>query len=195
MLPILCIIYLKNINAFTHYGSIDLYVWNGKDFKEEATKFLNSKTFIVVNLTGNLESDISKLEVAQKNIQKIISTKDSIKGIKFHFEEKAQYWSYTKVLEILQIEKAENYLPYKNDIWFANPKVVKQKPNVNKAIINYFICTSGRVQDEYVEEIKNIISYQKIMDFSKIYYLPIIAYVLMLFFTFRRIMKDKRSIR
>jgi hypothetical protein len=93
MLPVLCIIYLNNINALTHYGAIDLFLWNGKDFKEETTKFLNSKTFTVVNITGNLESDISKLKIAQKNVKKIISTKDSIKGIKFHFEKKAQYWS------------------------------------------------------------------------------------------------------
>lgn len=64
MLPVLCILYLKSIDAFTHYNVITLHVWNGKEFKEETTKFLNSKKFTVVNLTGNLDSDITKLKIA-----------------------------------------------------------------------------------------------------------------------------------
>jgi hypothetical protein len=194
MLPVLCIIYLNNINAFTHYGGIDLFLWNGKDSKEETTKFLNSKTFTVVNLTGNLESDISKLRIAQKNVKKIISTKDSIKGIKFHFEKKAEYWSYIRVLDILQIEKAKTYLPYKNDIWFANPREVKQKSNVYKTLKYSFICDRS-LQNEYLEELKNKITYERVIEFSKKYYLPIIAYISMLFFTLRRIVNEKKGIR
>jgi hypothetical protein len=193
MLPVLCIIYLNNINAFTHYGGIDLFLWNGKDSKEETTKFLNSKTFTVVNLTGNLESDISKLRIAQKNVKKIISTKDSIKGIKFHFEKKAEYWSYIRVLDIFQIEKAKTYLAYKNDIWFANPREVKQKPIVYKEMITPFICTSGSLDNEYLEELKNKITYERVIEFSKKYYLPIIAYIFMLFFTLRRIVNEKKA--
>jgi hypothetical protein len=193
MLPVLCIIYLKSIDAFTHYGSINLYVWNGKDFKEETTKFLNSKKFSVVNLTGNLDSDLAKLNIAQKSVKQIISTKDSVKGIKFHFEKEAEYWSYIRVLDILQIENAKVYLPYKNDIWFANPREIKQKSKVNKTKIKSFICVSGRLQNEYIEENISKISYRKVIEFSKKYYLPIIAYILMVFFTLRRIIISKRK--
>lgn len=35
MFLVLCIIYLKNIDVFIYYGVLDLYVWNGIDFKEE----------------------------------------------------------------------------------------------------------------------------------------------------------------
>jgi hypothetical protein len=94
----------------------------------------------------------------------------------------------------LQIEKAKIYLPYKNDIWFGNPKIIKQKPNLNKPI-TYFICNSGRLDNEYLEELKNKITYQKVIEFSKKYYLPIIAYILMLFFTLRRIVNEKKGIR
>ncbi|MFB9080002.1 hypothetical protein ACFFLS_08925 [Flavobacterium procerum] len=195
LLPVLCILYLENIDAFTHYGSIDLYVWNGKDFKEETTKFLNSKKFTIVNLTGDSVSDKAKLKIAQKNVRQIISTKDSIKGIKFHFDNKAQYWSYISVLDIFQIEKAQVYLPYKNDIYFANPKIITHKPNVNKEAIRTFICVSARLQNEYLEEQKNKLTYQKVIDFSKKYFLPIIAYFLMFFFTLKRMVNEKNGIR
>jgi uncharacterized protein YktA (UPF0223 family) len=195
LLPICCLIYLKSIDALTHYGSIDLYRWNGKDFKKETAQFLNSKKFKIVNLTGDLDSDKEKLNIAQKDIKKIVSTKNSIKGIKFHFEKKAQYWSFIRVIEILQIENAKIYVPYKNDIWFANPKEVKveQKPNTNKPIINNFICVSGRLQNEYLEELKNKITYQKVIEFSEKYYLPIIAYFFMVFFTLRRLVNEKKA--
>lgn len=196
LLPILCITYFKSIDAFTDYRSINLSVWNGKENKEQATKFLKSKTFTVVNLTGDLNSDASKLKIAQKKIKQIISTKDSIKGLKFHFENKAEYWTYIRVLDILQIEKAEIYLPYKNDIWFANPKI--RKPNKKLDIhydINYHICSSGRLQNEYLEKERNEyfeknkikIICQNVLEFSRKYYAIIITYLLMLFFTFKRI--------
>ena len=88
MLPLLCVIYLKNNDAFINYGSIKLDVWNGKDFEPEITQFLNSKKFTVVNLTGNLNSDKAKLNDAEKKIKRLIISKDSINGIKFHFEKK-----------------------------------------------------------------------------------------------------------
>ena len=187
LLPLFCILYLKSIDAFTHYGSIDLYAWNGKDFKKETTQFLNSKKFTIVNLTGNLDSDKAKLDIAQKNIKRIILTKDSIKGIKFHFEKKSEYWSYIRVIEILQIEKAKVYVPYKNDIWFANPSV--PKPNKNLKQIKSFVCG---YRPNYIKESKSI-EWQEIKGMVQKYYLPIIAYFLMLVFTIRRIYKLNRT--
>lgn len=201
LLPVFCILYLKSIDAFSTYGSIQLWIWDGKESKEAISKFLNSKTFTVVNLTGDLDSDITKLESAQKEIEQIISTKDSIKGIKFHFEKKAEYWAYVKVLDILRIANASNYLPYKNDIYFANPKVVTHTPKVSKEKIEPIICISGILQKEYFEGQKNKLeaqrnklTYQKVIDFSKKYYLPIIFYILMVFFSLRRLCGEKNAL-
>jgi len=204
MLPVFCIIYLKNIDAFTQYGALDLYVWNGTDFKEETARFLNSKKFTIINLTGDLNSDTAKLNIAQKNVKQIISTKDSIKGIKFHFEKKAEYWSFIRVLDILRSENAYTFLSYKNDIWFANPRIPKPDKNLKKLKeIKPLICISGRLQNEYLERVQNEyleknkykIIYQKVIEFSKKYYLPIIAYIFMIFFTLRRIVNEKKGIR
>lgn len=64
-----------------------------------------------------------------------------------------------------------------------------------------FICISGRLQNEYLERVQNEyleknkykILYQKTIDFSKKYYLPIIAYIFMLFFTLKRIVNEIRK--
>jgi uncharacterized protein YktA (UPF0223 family) len=187
LLPICCILYLKSIDAFTHYGSIDLYAWNGKDFKKETIQFLNSKKFKIINLTGDSVSDKKKLNIAQKEIKKIISTKDSIRGIKFHFEKKSEYWSYVRVIEILEIENAKVYLPYKNDIWFANPREPKKK-------IKTFVCGT-RYSTIYIDKTESKIKWQEIIEVLKKYYLPIIAYILMVFFTFKRIINEKKDTR
>jgi hypothetical protein len=190
LLPIFCLIYLKSIDAFTQYGSIDLYTWDGKEdsiITKGLSKFLNSKKYTIVTLTGNINSDETKLNIAQKNIQKLISSKDTINGIRFHFDQKSQYWAFVKVLDILQVENAKFYVPYKNDIWFANPREPKKK-------IRRFVCGT-RSSTIYIDKTESKIKWQEIFIVLKKYYLPIITYILMIFFTFKRIMHERKGNR
>ena len=190
LLPIFCLIYLKSIDAFTQYGSIDLYTWDGKEdsiITKGLSKFLNSKKYTIVTLTGNINSDERKLNIAQKNIQKLISSKDTINGIRFHFDQKSQYWAFVKVLDILQVENAKFYVPYKNDIWFANPREPKKK-------IRTFVCGT-RSSTIYIDKTESKIKWQEIFIVLKKYYLPIITYILMIFFTFKRIMHERKGNR
>lgn len=190
LLPIFCLIYLKSIDAFTQYGSIDLYTWDGKEdsiITKGLSKFLNSKKYTIVTLTGNINSDETKLNIAQKNIQKLISSKDTINGIRFHFDQKSQYWAFVKVLDILQVENAKFYVPYKNDIWFTNPREPKKK-------IRTFVCGT-RSSTIYIDKTESKIKWQEIIIVLKKYYLPIITYILMIFFTFKRIMHDRKGNR
>lgn len=184
LLPVFCIIYLISIDAFTQYGSLSLGLWDGKSYKKEFTQIKNTKIFKIINLTGNTDSDKEKLMKAQKDIRNIISTKDSINGIKFHFGNKSEYWSYIKVLDILQIEKAKAYLPYKNDIWFFNP--IELKPNKNALKIQLFSC--GYSQNRIpIAENESENNWQEIIALLKKIYLPLIAYLLMFFFTFKKL--------
>lgn len=187
LLPLLSILYLKNNDAFTDYRSIKLTVWNGEDFEPQITQFLNSKKFTVVNLTGNLNSDKAKLNIAQKKIKELIVSKDAINGIKFHFEKKSEYWTFIKVLDILEREKATFYLPYKNDIWFANTREPKKK-------IKSFIC--GTIYHTiYIDQRESKIGFEEIIALVQKFYLSIIAYFLMLFFTLRRIINENKGIQ
>ena len=190
MLPILCILYLKNIDAFTNYGSMDIQIWDGKEDNigtKGITKFLNSKKYTVVNLTGDNNSDKEKLNIAEKNVRKLILSNDTISGIKFHFGEKSEYWTFIRVLDILSIEKAKFYVPYKNDIWFTNPK--PRKINKNLKHIKQMYCGLIPV---YINEIESI-KWSEIKEIVKKFYLPIIAYLLMLTFTIKRIYKLNRT--
>ena len=102
-------------------------------------------------------------------------------------KKKLEYWVFVKVLDILESEKAEFYVPYKNDIWFTNPRQPKKK-------IKTFVCGTT-YNNIYIDETDSKIEYQKIIELAKTFYLSIIAFFLMLFFTFRRIVKEKKAIR
>lgn len=190
LLPILCISYLIKNDAFVHYGTLNLQIWDGKEENigtKGTTQYLNSKKYTVFNLTGNAVSDEAKLKIAQKEVRRIITSKDSIKGIKFHFEEKSEYWAFIRVLDILAIEKARFYVPYKDDIWFANEKLRKEDKNTIE-IERYFVCS---LETDPTED-QNKINWNAIEETAKKYFLPIVAYVLMVFLTARKIYKSNK---
>jgi hypothetical protein len=169
---------------------MDLQIWDGKEDNNGTkgiTKFLNSKKYTVVNLTGDKNSDKTKLNIAENNVRKLILSKDTVNGIKFHFGKKSEYWTFIKVLDILAKEKAEFYVPYKNDIWFANPK--PRKINKNLIVIEPFHCG---LSYNYTNESEKI-NWKEIRELIKKYFLPLIAYLFMLIFTIKRIYKLHRN--
>jgi hypothetical protein len=196
MLPILCLISIKTNDAYKIYYCMDFQGWDGLEntdsFKNNIT-YLNTKKFSTVTLTGNNDSDKIKLEEAQKNIKNLVTLKDSVNGIKFHFEPKSQYWTYVKALEIIQVAQAYSYFCYKDDILFTNPKPIKTSKYSGRTIR----CISGEL-GQRAEQNQPKITWQKTKIFLQItkemckkYYLLITAYVLMVFFTFRRIVNEK----
>jgi hypothetical protein len=190
LLPIICILHLKSIDAFTHYGVMNFQMWDGKEENigtKGISEFLNSKKYTIVNLTGNNNSDKTKLNIAEKNVRKLILSNDSVSGIKFHFGEKSEYWTFIRVLDILANEKAKFYVPYKDDIWFTNPK--PRKINKNLKHIKPIYCG---YRPYYINESESI-KWGEIKEIVSKYYLSIIAYLLMLVFTIKRIYKLRRT--
>jgi adenine specific DNA methylase Mod len=190
LLPALCVLHLKNNDAFIHYGVISYSVWDGKENEigtEGIREFLNSKKYKIVNLTGDNNSNKIKLDNAADKIKRMIVSKDSINGIKFHFSQKSQYWTYVRVLDILAIEKAKFYIPYKNDIWFTNPREPKPKKNL-KHIAN-FTCGFSPI---YSDQNESLEKWEIIEEICEKYYLPIIVYLMMVFFTVKKIYKLNR---
>ena len=111
-------------------------------------------------------------------------SKDSLNGVKFHFGVKSEYWTFIRVLEILSIQKAKFYVPYKNDIWFANPR--EPKPNKNLKPIRMMNCFYKPIYINLNERENQLLNIEAI---GKKYYLPIVAYLLMIFFTFKNYYK------
>lgn len=185
LLPIFCLIYLNSIKAFKQFGSIQISL-SDKGFTENNVslkKYLNSKRYFIVNLTGNNKIDKLKLENANILIKKIILSKDSIQGVKFNLR-KSEYWTFIKILDILRINNAELYNLYNNELWFANPpkpktETIKINKNANSDR-NYIDCDTQYInrKEQVVDEIENI----GIKEFINNYYPSIIAYLLMIYF-------------
>lgn len=184
LLPILCIFYLKSNGAFIRYGSIDLHVWDGKELDigtKGISDFLKTKKYITITLTGDEKTDKTKLRFAEQKVETIIRTKDSVLGVKFHFEKKSQYWAYIKVLDILSVNKAPFYVPYKDDIWFTNSR--ERKKVLSDLKIQPLDCGTR----EYVTYINNDKKERfAIKDFIMSYYPSIIIYLMMIFFAFKK---------
>lgn len=196
LLPVLCLINIKNNDAFKNRYSINFQNWDGQEnseFFKNNIAFLKTKKFTTVIITGNNNSDSIKLQEAQKNIKALVKSKDSVGGIKFHFGQKSQYWTYIRVLDIINIEQGGHYFSYKNDILFTNPKPPKPvKFDKNAEPLRIITCGSGGSDPDFEEDIWGPI-WQKTIEIGKKYYLPIIAYILMLFFTFRRIVNEHKT--
>lgn len=188
LLPILCVWKSKNHEAFKNCSSIDIQFWNGKEDNEGTkgiTNFLNSKRFITVNLNGDNATDLRKIDIAAIEIKKIKLSKDSIKGVKFHFGPKSDYATFIRVLDVLAIQKPGCYIPYKDDIFVANPKIIKS--NFAKVDISGLIrkCSSvSKPKDE------KFIDLELLQDVLKKYYLLIILFFLMVFFQFKKIFRS-----
>ena len=193
LLPVLCLMNIKNSNPFRNSNSIGFHSMGGQESTElfkNYTTFLNTKKFTTIALTGNNISDSIKLEEAQKNIKELVKLKDSVAGIKFHFGQKSKYWAFIRVLDILYVEQCYTFFVYKDDIWATNPRPIKFDKNAEP--LQIITCGSGGFDPNFKEDIWGPI-WQKTIEIGKKYYLPIIAYILMLFFTFRSIINQYKS--
>ena len=86
---------------------MDVEIWNGKEDSPRTKgiiEFLNSKKYTTVNLNGDSDIDLKKIDEAAIEIKKITLSKDSISGVKFHFGEQSEYGTFIKVLDVLEIQ-------------------------------------------------------------------------------------------
>jgi hypothetical protein len=101
-------------------------------FKRYNGNFPPKRDYIDINLTGDNQTDKIKLDFAQIRIREMLTQNDSINGLHFKFEQSAQYWTFIKAVDILELENASTYMAMNNDLWFY------QFPP-DKTIINW-IC-------------------------------------------------------
>ena len=91
------------------------------------------RDYIDINITGNNYNDKIKLEFAQIRIREILSENNTTSGIHFLFGDSTQYGKFLEVLNILLIERAKNYIPGNNDLWFFSfqMEATLDKPTIN----------------------------------------------------------------
>jgi hypothetical protein len=73
--------------------------------------------FAELKLTGNAEEDDITLKYAAMEIRRTRQLKDVIHGIHFTIGENSRYGTYVKMLNMLNIEKADCYGGLDNDMW------------------------------------------------------------------------------
>ena len=127
--------------------------------------------------TGDLDSDRLKLHKAQKDIERLVSTYDTLNGIQFHFDNESQYKTYIKLLEILKDENATYYIPYKNNIWFTNPTIPKSTYNAINCSFN----------PKAIDEFEQINKYDLLKSFIEKYFYLVLIYMLLFYFGIRNV--------
>lgn len=94
--------------------------------------------FKEIILTGNDSQDMKSIRLSIPFIKRVRLAQDSLKGVRYHFDDKARYWAFVKVLDTLQTEGANVYPKADGDIWVFNigiPYIKVEKP--------ILICGSG----------------------------------------------------
>ena len=80
--------------------------------------FPPGRKYLEIKLTGNKKDDQVKLDFSRIRIREIISSNDSINGVKFIFGDSLKYGTMVKAIDILNEENAERYIPIDNSIYF-----------------------------------------------------------------------------
>lgn len=116
----LSIFILDKYKAFDRPHVLEVCWYNPNDASPYALKFPPARTYLIVNLKGNLKNDEIKLDFAQQAIRKMLGNSDTTNGVRIHFTDKAKYASFIRALNICNDEGVRTFAPYKSDIWIFN---------------------------------------------------------------------------
>ncbi len=108
--------------------------------------FHPSRNFELLTLTGNESYDQVKLNYFQIRMREILSSNDSINGVKIHFTPLTSYNSVVKSINLCKVEGAKIYWPYKDNLYFWH-----EPPVTEKITRNTFPLCGGSII-KYIDE-------------------------------------------
>ncbi|MFC0516798.1 hypothetical protein ACFFGT_21505 [Mucilaginibacter angelicae] len=121
LLPVFCMLFLYQHKVFTPRNCIDVVMfdpsWPQLYPSKYQFKFPPERSYINVNLTGNTGSDKSLLDFARLEIRGMLKAKNTTLGVRFHFGNKSQYWTFVNALDICYTEKALSWIAYQDNIY------------------------------------------------------------------------------
>ncbi len=130
LLPITCFWYLNDIRAFKKERILTIVMsnkyWEEITFKEYGFRIHPKRDYIEINLTGIEKDDNKRLDFAELEIREFVKTQDTIKGIRFHFNDSAKYWTLIRAIDICIYEGANIFNLNDNDMWVFNMPKPKQ---------------------------------------------------------------------
>lgn len=115
LIPVLCLFYINSKDYLRQYVSIDIQLSNNfmvpdtTDF-HKLIPIHPKRNIEKYYFDGNEKSDTNKLKLLQNRISKFVAEKDSLNSIKIFFGKKMSYETYINILDIVFIEKVNEYL-------------------------------------------------------------------------------------
>ena len=109
LLPVICICYFRNHQAFKQLGIMKVLFWDPvpgdhcMSFNPDA--YYTSLDYTDFELTGNDRQDQMQLEAARMGVRNLVRSKDTLTGIHFHFDDRAAFWTLIKAFENMQDRK------------------------------------------------------------------------------------------
>jgi hypothetical protein len=153
LLPILCLCWIYKYEVSKVKHAVDIVFWS-PEAKETVPEdywpeTLAKKKTTIIDLTGNNSNDKISLQYAQVLLSNWKANKDDTQVIKFHFGNKAKYWTFVEAINVCKAVKLNSYLPYKNNMyayWDYHPK------SVQKPVYRFFCGTMYLCQTMYTKE-------------------------------------------
>lgn len=158
LIPLFCFYHFYKVNAFRIEGVIKFYSPSDSAMTE---KFLAIKrNYRIIDFNNSLDVEHKKINNLQFALRKLNKENDTVNGIKIHFDKKAKYEVYVKVLEILELEKMPYYMQYKDDF------LVLMMPESKKSKVRSFVCglqylymsEEDLLEEERKKQFENIIA-------------------------------------
>jgi ribosomal protein S26 len=186
LLPVFCLVFLNQHKAFVRQGAMDVTMWPPYGIKnlpkKYQVKFPPDRNYLAINLNGTDADDKVRLDYARLEVKKMLSDKDTAKGVNFHFGNHTKYWTYVNAIDICQTEGVQTYGITQDDIYalYVKPEIY-DKPQYT------FICGMGYRNQEMRNREKREERLQAINKKIKDYWPLGIPFLIMSFFAIRKL--------
>jgi hypothetical protein len=114
LIPLFCFYHFYKVDAFEVPRAMNLSIPVGNDFEEY--KIASLRKYKVFNFDGS-DLEKKKLNEMKLYLRKLRIEKDTVNGIKMHFDSKSYYQTFITTLDILVEEDAPAWAINDNDIY------------------------------------------------------------------------------
>lgn len=195
LLPILGIWYMNKYDYFTQLRSIDFTYMDfveTEQFNKElgydvfiTKEFLTQRFFKEVTLNNDKNSK-NTFKYIDQFVNDVVQTKDTINGLKIHFEKEATYNEFIKVLNIFNEREAELYILDNNTMYFLGRdyklvEISDDEEGLPSPFIECGTIWANDIVNDEKTDIKSFINNLKIQFLqNKIIYSTYIIFVLLI---------------
>lgn len=133
LLPVFCLVFLNQHKVFVRHGAMDVAMWSPnankglpKQYQDKyQVKFPPDRNYLAINLNGTDADDKIRLDYARLEIKRMLSAKDTVSAVNFHFGNHTKYWTYVNAIDICQTEDVRAYGITQDDIYavYIKPKI------------------------------------------------------------------------